>query len=106
MQYGKLGQQAQNQSQSQPNQCDPLGCAGQSLIQALAGLAQVGIGIAGDRTGQASLLTGLEHNDQNQSNAGDDLQNSQNDLNNFHLCNLLPTVLNRTQRIVFSFAYT
>ena len=96
-----LGQQAQYQRQDQPNQRDPLGGTCQGLIQTLTGLAQVGIGIAGQCAGQAGLLAGLEHDHQHQCNTGNDLQNSQNDLNNFHLCNLPPTVLNRTQRMIF-----
>jgi HSP20 family protein len=59
------------------------------LIQ-IAGLilAHVGIGAAGNGTGQACLLTGLHQNDCNHSNADQGNQNSQNGFK--HLINLPP----------------
>jgi len=83
--------QAQNQGQNNPSQSDPLGGVGQDLVQIAAlGLAHVGFGTTGNGTGQASLLTGLQQNHNNQSQASNSLQNSQND---FHIFNL-PQVLN------------
>ena len=77
--------QAQNQGQNNPNQSDPLGGRSQHLIQAaLLVLAQVGIGSTGQSTGQASLLAGLQQNDSDQADAGDNLQDDQNDLKNTH----------------------
>ena len=83
--------QAQGQGQQDPSQSDPLSSGSQLLIQSRALiLAQIGISTAGDGTGQASLLTGLQQNDHNQADAGDDLQDSQNNLHNLHFINLPP----------------
>ena len=77
--------QAQQQSQQNPSQGNPLGGCSQLLIKA-GGLvlAHIGVGIARQSAGQTSLLTGLEQNDQHHCHTGDNLQNSQNNLHNFH----------------------
>ena len=77
--------QAQSQGQKDPSQSYPLGSRSQGLIQvALLALTEEGILIAtGQSTGQASFLTGLQHNNNDQHQAGDHFQNSQNELQNF-----------------------
>ena len=78
-------EEAQAQSQCNPNQSNPLSGRCQNLVEAaVLALAQVGIIVTGQSSGQASFLTGLEHNYQNQSNAGNDLQNCHNTLQNLH----------------------
>ena len=85
-------EQAQHQGQDNPNQSDPLGGLSQQLIQAAAlVLVHVGIGRAGQSAGQASLLTRLQQNHNDQGNRANSLKNSQNNLE--HIGNLPPRVL-------------
>ena len=74
-----LSDQAHSQGQDDPDQGDPLGSRSQSLIQVLTlVLAQIAVGAAGQSAGQAGLLAGLQQNDQDQSDAEQNFQNSQN----------------------------
>ena len=86
--------QAQRECQNHPHQSNPLCGLSQQLIQAaVTALAHVGTAVACNGAGQTGFLTGLDQNNDYQRNAGDDLQDGQNDLQNFHLFNLPPTVL-------------
>ena len=76
-------QNADQQSQNAPCCSDPLGGGGQLLVQT-TDLAQIGVVLAGQSAGQAGFLTGLEHDNCDQHQAGDNLQNGNNDLNDFH----------------------
>ena len=72
------------------HQFDTLGgasCDTDAVLAALAVLTQVGIGVAGQCTGQTCFLTGLQHDDDDQSQGHQCLQN---DHNSFHLFNLPP----------------
>ena len=77
--------QAQGQSQQDPNQSDPLGPGSQLLVPATQiVLAHVGLGITCQSTGQAGFLAGLNQNSSNQSHASQALQNDHNHLQNIH----------------------
>ena len=83
--------EAQHQGQQNPDNGDPLGGHGQSMVQtALLILTQIRFGSAGNRSGQASLLAGLHQHDHDQRNAAQSLQNNQNRLQNTHYKNLPP----------------
>ena len=71
--------QAQRQGQQDPDKRNPLGGCRQNLIQtAVLILAQIRIGSAGQRAGQAGFLAGLHENDDDQRKAANRLQNNQN----------------------------
>ena len=76
------------QSQSHQNEGDshPLGHLGQLGVQALSLiLGQEGVSSAGDGTGQAGALAGLEHNNGHHSQRQENLNNSESHLHKNHI---------------------
>ena len=70
-------EQAQGKGQQDPDQGNPFRSGSKHLVQAAAlGLAQISVGIAGDRTGQTGLLTGLQQNHNNQAHTDQSLKDS------------------------------
>ena len=72
---------AQSQGQHDESDGDPLGHLSQLGVQALGlVLGQEGVSAAGDSTGQASTLAGLQHNDSDQGQGQDHLEDSDSEL--------------------------
>ncbi len=79
-------QQVEDEGQNDESECDPFGPLGKLCIQSLClGLEGVAVIAAADSAAEAGALAGLEHDDGDESNTGNELNDGEYDFNDFHL---------------------
>jgi len=78
-------QQVENEGQENESKSDPLGPLGELCVHGLS-LSLEGIAViaAADGAADAAALTGLEHDDGDESDTGDKLNDGENNFDDFH----------------------
>ncbi len=78
-------QEVQNEGQKNESKSDPLGHLGELCVHGLGlGLEGIAVAAAADSTAETGTLTGLEHDDNDETEACDKLNDGEYEFDGFH----------------------